>query len=115
MAASTKEIVRSNPGAFWVECANVAKGTCRSKTGKAQASLTPKGKPILCRKCQAEAKVRGTYLDQPTKAEKVAFIHGRAKPAAKKVTPRQAAKVQRKATAKAVSKPKTKRPAKKAA
>jgi hypothetical protein len=90
------------PGPFWQDC----QGSCGDK---AQANLTPKGLPVLCRSCQVEQGVEEAYLDQPTKVQKQAFIAKKAakqKVVAKKAPkPRQVAKAETKAKQRA-SKPK---------
>lgn len=81
-------------GSFWQECA----GGCGRR---AEANLTPKGKSVLCRTCQKEQKVRGSYLEQPTKAEKAAFVASKSPKKAPKQ--RQTAARQKAVTAKATT------------
>lgn len=113
--ATTTTAARQDPGSFWVDCANVAKGTCAGKkaggSGLAQGHLSPKGKPILCRRCQAKLKVRGSYLEQPTATEKRQYIRGRGKAnGRKRVTARQTAKLAARKGSKATVTGKSKRP-----
>ena len=92
--------MQRTPGPFWQDC----QGGCGDK---AQANLTPKGMPVLCRSCQVEQGVDEQYLDQPTKAQKQAFIakkESKQAPKAKAPKPRQVAKAATTAKRKAAKK-----------
>lgn len=84
--------IERTPGPFWQDCA----GGCGDK---AQANLTPKGKPVLCAFCADQRGVE--RLEQPTPAEKQAFI-AKPKVERKAPKPRQVARAQRKAEGKAI-------------